>query len=70
MAATRGVMSDSEFRVGGVPDKTDVKVMVVDKRPEGVFYAMKDYTTGSGVVKGFDFKPMTVEAIKKELAAL
>lgn len=69
MSASRMQMS-REFLLGGLPDNTDVKVMVVDKRPEGVFYAMKDYTTGSGVVKGFDFKPMTVEAIKKELAAL
>ncbi|UPT66729.1 MAG: hypothetical protein M0D57_20210 [Sphingobacteriales bacterium JAD_PAG50586_3] len=53
-----------------IPVGEKVKIMVVDKRKDGMYYAVKDGITGDGTIDGFEFKPMTVEAIKKELASL
>lgn len=59
---------EGDYTASGIPRDRKVKVMVVDKRPDGsVYYAIKEYETGGGVVSGFEFKPMTFDAVRKEL---
>lgn len=69
MPATRSYEAlEGDYTASGIPRDRKVKVMVVDKRPDGsVYYAIKEYETGGGVVSGFEFKPMTFDAVRKEL---
>jgi hypothetical protein len=61
---------EGSYTADKIPVGERVKVMVVDKRKDGMYYAVKDGITGEGTIDGFEFKPMTVEAVKKELAGL
>lgn len=69
MPATRSFGAiEGDYTASGIPTDKKVKVMVVDKRRDGsVYYAIKEYETGGGVVSGFDYKPMTFDAVRKEL---
>jgi hypothetical protein len=69
MPATRSFGAiEGDYTASGIPTDKKVKVMVVDKRRDGsVYYAIKEYETGGDVVSGFDYKPMTFDAVRKEL---
>jgi len=58
------------YTAGCIPMGEAVRYVLIDKRPDGLYYAVKDGTTSTEKVTGFEFKPMTMEAIKKELASL
>ncbi len=59
-----------EHTVYSVPNNCNVKYIAMQNRPDGMYYAVKDATTAQTNVTGFEFKPMTVDAIKGELASL
>jgi hypothetical protein len=63
-------ISAGNYMASQVPVKEKACIMVVEKRPEGNFYAIKDIYTSYDIVEGFDFKPLTMEAVKKELDKL
>lgn len=58
------------YVVSNVPNNCSVKYIAVQNREDGLYFAVKDATTAEAVVTGFEFKPMTVDAIKDELASL
>lgn len=60
----------SSYVAKEIPIKEKACIMVVEKRAEGSFYAIKDIYTSYDIVQGFDFKPLTMEAVKKELDKL
>jgi hypothetical protein len=61
---------DGEYVTSNIPMGESVRYIVVDKRPDGLYYAVKDAVTSKQKVSGFTYVPMTMDAIKKELASL
>lgn len=61
---------NGEYVTSNIPMGENVRYIVVDKRPDGLYYAIKDAVTSKQKVSGFTYMPMTMDAIKKELASL
>jgi hypothetical protein len=58
------------YGISNIPTGTNVKYVAIQNRTDGLYFAVKDSNTNQANVGGFEFKPMTVEAVKKELASL
>ena len=61
---------NGSYTADNIPMGLAVRYIVVENRPDGLYYAVKDDITSKNALTGFDFKPMTVEAIKKELDSI
>lgn len=72
MSVMHGIGSSAMggFTVANIPTGCNVKYIAMQNRSNGLYYAVKDASTSQGKVSGFEFKPMTVAAIKKELAGI
>jgi hypothetical protein len=58
------------YGISNIPTGANVKYVAIQNRTDGLYFAVKDSNTNQANVGGFEFKPMTVEAVKKELASL
>lgn len=58
------------FVAMNVPTGMDAKIVVMENRKDGLYFAVKDVNTSIANVSGFAFKPMTMKAIKQTLAEL
>jgi len=53
-----------------IPKDLNVKILIIQYRPNQTYYALKDSNTSKLKESNFDFKPMTASALKKELESL
>jgi hypothetical protein len=58
------------YGISNIPAGANVKYVAIQNREDGLYFAVMDSNTSQANVTGFEFKPMTVEAVKKELATL
>lgn len=58
------------FVVMNVPTGMDAKILVMENRKDGLYFAVKDVNTAEASASGFSFKPMTMQAIKQTLDEL
>jgi len=60
----------SDYVFSNIPKGLNIKIFIIQYRPDQTYYALKTSNTATLKESNFDFHPMTLEALKKDLEAL
>jgi hypothetical protein len=63
-------INNSDYVFSNIPKGLNIKIFIIQYRPDQTYYALKTSNTATLKESNFDFHPMTLEALKKDLEAL
>ncbi len=70
MSVMNAYYDNGGYIVKDIPIGANVKYIAIQNRTDGIYFAVINGNTNNSNVSGFEFKPMTIQAIKSELASL